>query len=99
VVTESFLQEQPLSEVAARLGVTESRISQLRTEALRLLREGLNSSLAPELLAVAPAGPRSRQGCQHRRRAEYFQRVAGEGNLRTRLALTDSHGVPIAVAA
>jgi RNA polymerase sigma factor FliA len=99
VVTESFLQEQPLSDVAARLGVTESRISQLRTEALRLLREGLNSSLAPELLTVAAGGPRTRKGCLQRRRAEYFQRVADQGTLRTRLALTDEHGVPIAVAA
>ena len=99
VVTESFLREQPLSDIAARLGVTESRISQLRTEALRLLREGLNSSLAPELLTVAAGGPRSRKGCIQRRRTEYFERVAAQGNLRTRLALTDSHGVPIAVAA
>ena len=99
VVTESFLQEQPLSDVAARLGVTESRISQLRTEALRLLREGLNSSLAPELLTSAVGGPRARKGCLQRRRTEYFERVAEQGNLRTRLALTDSHGVPIAVAA
>jgi RNA polymerase sigma factor for flagellar operon FliA len=99
VVTESFLREQPLSDVAARLGVTESRISQLRTEALRLLREGLNSSLAPELLAVAAGGPRARNGCLQRRRTEYFERVAGQGTLSTRLALTDSHGVPIAVAA
>jgi RNA polymerase sigma factor for flagellar operon FliA len=96
VVTASFLQEQPLSDVAAQLGVTESRISQLRTEALRLLREGLNSSLAPELLTAA--GSRAK-GCLQRRRTEYFERVAEQGNLRTRLALTDSHGVPIAVAA
>jgi RNA polymerase sigma factor for flagellar operon FliA len=99
VVTESFLQEQPLSDVAARLGVTESRISQLRTEALRLLREGLNSSLAPELLTVAAGGARARKGCLQRRRTEYFKRVADQGNLSTRLAITDSHGVPIAVAA
>jgi RNA polymerase sigma factor for flagellar operon FliA len=98
VVTESFLQEQPLSDVAARLGVTESRISQLRTEALRLLREGLNSSLAPELLTVAAGGPRTRKGCLQRRRTEYFERVAEQGNLRTRLALTDTNGVPIAIA-
>jgi RNA polymerase sigma factor for flagellar operon FliA len=97
VVTASFLQEQPLSDVASQLGVTESRISQLRTEALRLLREGLNSSLAPELLTVG--GAKARKGCLQRRRTEYFARVAEQGNLRTRLALTDSHGVPIAVAA
>jgi RNA polymerase sigma factor for flagellar operon FliA len=100
VVIESFLQEQPLSDVAARLGVTESRISQLRTEALQLLREGLNSSLAPELLSATGGGqPRTRKGCLQRRRTEYFARVAQQGSLHTRLALTDEHGVPIAVAA
>ncbi|HEY0002954.1 MAG TPA: sigma-70 family RNA polymerase sigma factor [Actinoplanes sp.] len=100
VVIESFLQEQPLSDVAARLGVTESRISQLRTEALQLLREGLNSSLAPELLVPSSGnGPRTRKGCLQRRRSEYFARVAQQGSLHTRLALTDEHGVPIAVAA
>jgi RNA polymerase sigma factor for flagellar operon FliA len=97
VVTASFLQEQPLSDVAAQLGVTESRISQLRTEALRLLREGLNSSLEPELLTSPTSRPK--KGCLQRRRTEYFARVAEQGNLRTRLALTDTHGVPIAVAA
>jgi RNA polymerase sigma factor for flagellar operon FliA len=96
VVEASFLQEQPLSDVAAQLGVTESRISQLRTEALRLLREGLNSTLAPELLAKTSSRAK---GCLQRRRTEYFARVAEQGNLRTRLALTDHHGVPIAVAA
>lgn len=33
------------------------------------------------------------------RRTEYFAKVAQQGSLHTRLALTDSHGVPIAVAA
>src|SRR4051812_23188654 len=79
VVTESFLREQPLSDVAARLGVTESRISQLRTEALRLLREGLNSSLAPELLTVAAGGPRTRKGCLQRRRAAVLPRGGAPG--------------------
>src|SRR3954466_12539188 len=41
VVEASFLQERPLSAVAAELGVTESRVSQLRTEALALLKDGL----------------------------------------------------------
>ncbi|GGK85806.1 sigma-70 family RNA polymerase sigma factor [Mangrovihabitans endophyticus] len=99
VVVESFLQEQPLSEVAARLGVTESRISQLRTEALRLLREGLKHSLEPEQRTPHTGAGGSRRGQTQRRRSEYFARVAEQGNLRARLALTDSHGVPIALAA
>ncbi|MDP9818650.1 sigma-70 family RNA polymerase sigma factor [Spirilliplanes yamanashiensis] len=94
VVTGSFLQERPIQEIAQQLGVTESRISQMRTEALRLLRDGLNSTLSPEL--IAPARTDTLLG---RRRSDYFQRIAENGNLRTRLALTDHHGVPIAVAA
>ena len=34
VVTEYFLKERPMADIAADLGVTESRISQLRGEAL-----------------------------------------------------------------
>ena len=94
VVQGSFLQERPIHEIAQQLGVTESRISQMRTEALRLLRDGLNSTLSPEL--IAPARTDTLLG---RRRTDYFQRIAENGNLRTRLALTDHHGVPIAVAA
>lgn len=96
VVTASFLQERPIAEVAAELGVTESRVSQLRTEALRLLREGLRSSLDAEQRhadTVGGGGPAAR------RHADYLTRVAQEGSLHTRLALTDHHGVPIAVAA
>jgi hypothetical protein len=35
-------------EIAAELGVTESRVSQLRAEALILLRDGLNAHLDPD---------------------------------------------------
>jgi RNA polymerase sigma factor FliA len=94
VVTASFLQERPIQEIAQQLGVTESRISQMRTEALRLLRDGLNSTLAPEM--IAPVRTDTLLG---RRRSAYFQRIAENGSLHTRLALTDHHGVPIAVAA
>ena len=54
VVEASFLQERPLAEVAAELGVTESRVSQLRTEALALLRDGLSTHLDRQ-------GPRRRR--------------------------------------
>ncbi len=94
VVTGSFLQERPIQELAQQLGVTESRISQMRTEALRLLRDGLNSTLSPEMIA-----PTRTDTLLGRRRTDYFQRIAENGDLHTRLALTDHHGVPIAVAA
>ena len=59
VVQGYFLAEQPMAELAAELGVSESRISQMRAEALVLLRDALNSALAPELV---PAHPRP-DGC------------------------------------
>jgi RNA polymerase sigma factor for flagellar operon FliA len=90
VVTSYFFSERPMAEIAAELGVTESRVSQLRGEALVLLREGLNSQLDPERLA-APARP---DGAVARRRAAYHAAVAGGGNLQTRLALTDLYGLP-----
>ena len=40
VVEQYFLAERPMAEIAETLGVTESRISQLRAEALVLLRRG-----------------------------------------------------------
>jgi len=48
VVEQYFLGERPMAEIAAQLGVTESRVSQLRAEALTLLRDGMNAHLDPE---------------------------------------------------
>jgi RNA polymerase sigma factor for flagellar operon FliA len=89
VVTAYFFHERPMAEIAAELGVTESRVSQLRGEALVLLREGLNSQLDPELLAT-PARP---DGCVARRRAAYQEAVAGAGDLNSRLAKTNLFGL------
>lgn len=95
VVTASFLQERAMAEIAAELGVTESRVSQLRTEALALLRDGLNAHLSPELVDQ-PAGA---DNCVARRRAAYFEKVGAQGNLHTRLAVTNSYGLPVVAVA
>lgn len=72
VVSDYFLEERPMSEIAAELGVTESRVSQMRAEALVLLRDALNHELDPALLSphVRP------QGSAARRREAYFSAVA-----------------------
>ena len=88
VVTEYFLKERPMADIAADLGVTESRISQLRAEALSLLKDGMNTQLDPDL-APAPANPES---ITARRRATYFADIAGKTSLRARLAMTNAHG-------
>lgn len=72
VVEGYFLAEQPMAELAAELGVTESRISQLRAEAMVLLRDALNSQLDPTLV---PAHERP-DGVAARRREAYFAAVA-----------------------
>jgi RNA polymerase sigma factor for flagellar operon FliA len=72
VVEQYFLAERPMAEIAAELGVTESRVSQIRAEALVLLRGALHRELEPEL---APR-PERVEGCAARRRESYYAAVA-----------------------
>ena len=88
VITEYFLNERPMADIAADLGVTESRISQLRAEALTLLKDGLNTHLDPEL-ASTPENP---DGIIARRRATYYATIANNTNLHSRLAMTNALG-------
>jgi RNA polymerase sigma factor FliA len=91
VVEASFLQERPLSEVAAELGVTESRVSQLRTEALALLKDGLSTHMEQQHNESA-----KNDGCVARRRAAYAAQIATRSTMATRLAVTDVQGARIA---
>jgi RNA polymerase sigma factor for flagellar operon FliA len=72
VITELFFNDRPVADLADELGVTQSRISQLRTEALGLLKDGINASLDPDLV---PAAERP-DGVAQRRRRAYFAEVA-----------------------
>lgn len=72
VVEGYFLAEQPMAELAAELGVTESRVSQLRAEAMVLLRDAINSQLDPHLVR----GHERPGGVAARRREAYFAAVA-----------------------
>jgi RNA polymerase sigma factor for flagellar operon FliA len=92
VITGYFFDERPMAQIAVELGVTESRVSQLRAEALGLLRDGLNTHLDPALAAQAPP----REGCVARRRAAYYDQIATRGTVRTRLSLTGLDGLPVA---
>jgi RNA polymerase sigma factor for flagellar operon FliA len=94
VVEASFLQERPLSDVAAELGVTESRVSQLRTEALALLKDGLSTHMEQQ-----DPGPAKGDGCVARRRAAYAAQIAGRSTMATRLAVTDVQGMSTVAAA
>jgi RNA polymerase sigma factor for flagellar operon FliA len=92
VVQGYFFEERPMASLAEDLGVTESRVSQLRAEALSLLRDGLNTHLDPALAAQAPA----KEGCVARRRAAYYEQIGSLGDLRARLAVTGPDGLPAA---
>lgn len=72
VVRALFFEERPVVEIAEELGVTQSRISQLRTQAMGMLRDAMNSALDPELAPEAPAAP----GVAERRRQGYYAAVA-----------------------
>lgn len=71
VIEGLFIHERSVAELADELGVTQSRISQMRTEALGLLRDGLNHSLDPDMVI-----PAQRDGVAERRRQAYFTSVA-----------------------
>ena len=97
VVEQYFLNERPMAEIAETLGVTESRISQLRAEALVLLRDALNHELDPDLL-TAHSRP---DGCAAKRREAYFAAVAARHGAGLRRFATDSEAAtePVNISA
>jgi len=83
VVRAYFFEQRQMSDIAAELGVTESRISQLRAEALKLMRHGLAITQPQGKNDTEPTG---RAGA---RIASYAAAVAARGTLNTRLAITN----------
>jgi RNA polymerase sigma factor FliA len=82
VVIGYFFEERSMQDLADELGVSESRISQLRAEALLLLKDGVNSQLEPD--AIEPeARPNGRVA---RRKAAYYAAVAAGSSHETRVS-------------
>lgn len=75
VVTRYYFEERPMAEIAAELEVTESRVSQLRAEALTLLKGGLDATLGLGLLPARRARPVTR-GAGRRRTTRPWPRTA-----------------------
>jgi RNA polymerase sigma factor for flagellar operon FliA len=88
VVEQYFLAERPMAEIAEQLGVTESRVSQMRAEALVLMRE----AMAKALDGSQDAKPAN--GCAARRKESYYAAVASHRTFAARLG-----DVPAAAAA
>ena len=81
VVKGYFFEDRSMADLGDELGVSESRISQLRAEAIDLLRDGLNSQLEPS--AVTPfANPNGRVA---RRKTAYYQAIAEASTTSARL--------------
>lgn len=91
VVEGYFFQERLMQDIADELGVTESRVSQMRAEALVLLRDGMNSQLDPELVRDEDR-PNSRVA---RRKAAYYAAIASNSDFRGRLEVGDTPAVPV----
>ena len=73
VIAGYFLEGRKSQELAEHLGVTESRISQLRSEALEMLREGINAQYdQPEEIDVTEP-----HGRVARRKAVFASAIAG----------------------
>jgi RNA polymerase sigma factor FliA len=81
VVVEYFFDERPMQAIADDLGVTESRISQMRAEALVLLRDGINSVLDPDQVPDL----KETAGRVARRKSAYYAAVASSSTARGRL--------------
>ena len=88
VVTAYFFEQRQMNDIAAELGVTESRISQLRAEALRLLRDGMNTQLEPSAVDVSI----KRTGRAAAARAAYFSAIADRSSVASRLAMSTPRG-------
>jgi len=81
VVVGYFLEETTSQELARFLGVTESRVSQMRTEALAMLRQGIE--------AQYDAGPVDEPlGLVERRRARYASAIADASGCHDRISVT-----------
>lgn len=80
VIVGYFLDGRKSQELAAFLGVTESRISQLRSEALEMLREGITAQYGAE------KGDEEPQGRVARRKAGYATAIADASHWHDRIA-------------
>jgi RNA polymerase sigma factor for flagellar operon FliA len=81
VIIGYFLQEKTSQELARFLGVTESRVSQMRTEALETLRRGIEAQYAKQSSDEAPLGRRDK------RQANYAAAIGARHDFKDRISL------------
>lgn len=81
VVVGYFLEETTSQELARFLGVTESRVSQMRTEALAMLRQGIEAQYDNGAAQDEP------DGLVERRRARYASAIADASGCHERISM------------
>lgn len=91
VIVGYFFDERPMEELARELGVTESRVSQMRAEALSLIGEAMGARLGDQPVEHAA-------GVAARRRAAYAAAVGTASDFRSRLDLVAIHSTTPAPA-
>lgn len=81
VVVGYFLEGKPSDVLARFLGVTESRVSQMRTEALQMLRDGIVAQYEEHVPM-----PEEAQGRVARRQAAYAAAIASRRDWKARIS-------------
>jgi RNA polymerase sigma factor for flagellar operon FliA len=92
IVVGHFFDGREMQDIAAELGVTASRVSQLCGRAVTLLRDGLNAQLDPDRVEDLDETT-SRVG---KRKHAYYELVAGTSSVGDRLARGRATAQPVA---
>ena len=83
IVLGYFIEEKTSEELARFLGVTESRVSQMRTEALGMLKQGIEAQYLTEDQRCEP------DGLVARRRARYADAISNASAPTDRISLRE----------
>jgi len=85
IIVGLYLEDRSFEELADLLGVTPSRVSQLRSDAIEMIRHGIDSQFVAEEDRSA-AKPKGRVAI---RQARFASDIARHSDMRTRLAASD----------
>lgn len=85
VIVGYFLQERTSQDLARFLGVTESRVSQMRTEALEALRRGIDAQYGREAVDAEEL-----TGRQNKRRNQFADAIGGRQDWKDRVGSGES---------
>ena len=97
VVRSSFFAQRQMSDIAAEIGVSESRVSQMRTEALKLLRHGIEAQFC-EQGGTGSTASMERTGRAAAKLANYATAIASRSTLGSRLQISTPMGETVDAA-